>query len=52
VKTVENQRRFGGSYRFHLQDRALLAAGFHPGTLLGMFFDLEDGSDMFLHNDD
>jgi hypothetical protein len=29
---------------------ALLATCFHAGFLLGLFFDPEDGSDMFLRN--
>jgi hypothetical protein len=29
---------------------ALLATYFHPGFLLGVFFDPEDGEDMFLRN--
>jgi hypothetical protein len=50
-------RRFGETYRFHLQDRRIsrgktsLKAGgkqsFHTGFLLGLFFDPEDGNDMF-----
>jgi hypothetical protein len=36
-------RRFGGS-------RALLTACFHAGFLLGLFFDPEEGGNMFLRN--
>jgi hypothetical protein len=55
-------RRFGGTYRLHLQDRrisrarnqfasrALLAPCFHAGFLLGLLFDPEDGVDMFFRN--
>jgi hypothetical protein len=59
-------RSFGGTYRLHLQGRrisrgrnqpesrwqweALLAKWFHAGFFLGLFFDLEDGGDMFLRN--
>jgi hypothetical protein len=43
-------RRFGGTYGLHLQSRALLATFFHAGFLLGLFFDPEDGGDMFLRN--
>jgi hypothetical protein len=39
-------RRFGGTYRLHLQGRALLATCFHAGFLLGIFFDPEDGDDV------
>jgi hypothetical protein len=39
-------RRFGGTYRLHLQD--LFAACFHAGFLLCLFFDSDDGDDMFL----
>jgi hypothetical protein len=37
-------RRFGGTYRLQL------ATCFHVGFLLGLFFDPEDGGDMFLQN--
>jgi hypothetical protein len=30
--------------------KALLATSFHTGFLLGIFFDPEDGGDMFLRN--
>jgi hypothetical protein len=52
-------RRFGGTYHFHLQFRrisqtrnqgALLATCFHAGFFFGLFFDLEDEADMFLRN--
>jgi hypothetical protein len=42
-------RRFGGTYRFHL--RALLATCFRAGFLLGLFFYPEDEGHMFLRND-
>jgi hypothetical protein len=32
------------------KNRALLATCFHAGFLLGLFFDPEDGGDMFLRN--
>jgi hypothetical protein len=32
------------------QAEPLLAACFHPGFLLGLFFGSEDGGDMFLLN--
>jgi hypothetical protein len=41
-------RHFGGTYRLCLH--ALLATRFHAGFLLGLFFDPEDGGDMFLRN--
>jgi hypothetical protein len=45
-------RRFGGIYRLHLQNRIiLLATYFHTGLLLSLFLDPEDGGDMFLRND-
>jgi hypothetical protein len=37
-------RRFGGIYSL------LLATCFYAGFLLGLFFDPEDGGDMFLRN--
>jgi hypothetical protein len=52
-------KRFGGTYRLHLQGwinqdasvkTALLATCFHAGSLLGLFFYPEDGGDMFLRN--
>jgi hypothetical protein len=54
---VKVNRRFGGTYRLHLQgrisraryQRILLASCFHAGVLLGLF-DPEDGGDMFLRN--
>jgi hypothetical protein len=33
-------------------NKALLAIWFHTGILLGLFFDPEDGGDMFLGNVD
>jgi hypothetical protein len=47
-------RLFGGTYRLHLQGRQISRAGnqlessWHAGFLLGLFFDPEDGGDMFL----
>jgi hypothetical protein len=48
---VKVNPRFGGKY-FHLQDRriSLLATCFHDGFLLNLFFQLEDGGDIFLRN--
>jgi hypothetical protein len=52
-------RRFGGMYRLHLQGRrisrgrnqhALLVTCFHADFLLSLFFDPEDGGDMFPWN--
>jgi hypothetical protein len=55
-------RRFGGTYRLHLQCRKTSRAWnqsesrwqaelcFHAGFLLGLFFDPEDRGDMFLRN--
>jgi hypothetical protein len=45
-------RRFGGTYRLLLQGRRmrLLATCSHSGFLLCLFFDLEDGGNMFLRN--
>jgi hypothetical protein len=37
-------------FRVKEYEQALLATCFHPGFLLGLFFDLEDGGDMFLRN--
>jgi hypothetical protein len=41
-------RPFGGTCRLHLQGHPLLATCFHAAFLLGLFFDPEDGGDMFL----
>jgi hypothetical protein len=52
-------RRFGETYRLHLQGRKnklskksawKLATCFHAGFLLSLFFDPEDGGHMFLRN--
>jgi hypothetical protein len=47
-------RRFGGTYRLHLQGRKnklrKLVIYFHAGFLLNLFFFTEDGGDMFLRN--
>jgi hypothetical protein len=43
-------RRFGGTYRLHLQGESLLATFSHAGFLLDLFFDPKDGDDMFLRN--
>jgi hypothetical protein len=51
--TVEGQLFFGGTFRLSLQGwRIQHEAGgqFHTGFLFGLFFDTEDGSDMFLRN--
>jgi hypothetical protein len=39
-------RRFGETYRLHL----LLVTSYHAGLLFRLFFDPEDGGDMFLRN--
>jgi hypothetical protein len=46
-------RRFGGTYRLHLQDQRIilllcLNTCFHAGILLGLFLDPEDGGYIFL----
>jgi hypothetical protein len=49
-------RHFGGTYRLHLHGRSIsrarnyVATCFHAGFLIGLFFDREDGGDMFLRN--
>jgi hypothetical protein len=55
---LKTNRRFRGTCRLHLQgrisrarnQRALLATCFHAGFLSGLFFNPEDGGDMFLRN--
>jgi hypothetical protein len=51
---LKTSRRFGGTYGLHLQGRISrareLATCFHAVILLGLFFDTEDGDDMFLRN--
>jgi hypothetical protein len=50
------KRRFGGTYRFRLQGRRIsLARNQHESRwqaelLLGLFFDPEDGGNMFLRS--
>jgi hypothetical protein len=48
-------RRFGVTYRLHLQGRRISQTKhhchlFHAGFLLGLFFDSNDGGDKFLRN--
>jgi hypothetical protein len=49
-------RRFGGTYLLHLQGRRnnlrknLQVSRWQAEDLLGLFFDPEDGGDMFLRN--
>jgi hypothetical protein len=49
-------RRFGGKHRLYLQDRRIKQAKTsvkvvaNAGFLLGVFFDSEDGGDMFHRN--
>jgi hypothetical protein len=55
---LEVNQSFWETYRLHLQGqrkreenrRCLLAACFHAGFLVGLFFDHEDGGNMFLRN--
>jgi hypothetical protein len=50
LTAVVVNRRFGGTYRLHLQGRiSWPATCFHAGILLGLF-DPEDGRDVFLRN--
>jgi hypothetical protein len=42
-------QRFGGTYYIHLQE-ALLTTCVHAGISFGLFFDPEDGGDIFLRN--
>jgi hypothetical protein len=45
-------RRFGGTYRLHIQclriRKAEFVTCFNAGFVLGLFFDTEDGGDLFL----
>jgi hypothetical protein len=51
-------RRFGGTCRLHLLGRRISQASnqssafclLHAGSLFGIFFDIEDGTDIFLRN--
>jgi hypothetical protein len=55
---VHVNRRFGETYRLHIQGRRISRARnqrksrrfFHAGILLRLFFDPEDGGDIFLRN--
>jgi hypothetical protein len=51
-RPLKVDRRFGGSCRLQLQSRTVSQANsplflLHAGLLLGLFFDPEDGGDMF-----
>jgi hypothetical protein len=51
---LEVNRRFGSTSSLHLQgpgQRALFVTCVQDGFLIGIFFDPEDGGDMFLYND-
>jgi hypothetical protein len=46
-------RRFGGVYRLYLQGRSIIQSittCFHADSLVGLFFDTENGSDRFHRN--
>jgi hypothetical protein len=49
-RPLEVNRRFGGTYRLFVTCYRLFVTCFHTIFLLGLFFDPEDGGDMFLRN--
>jgi hypothetical protein len=52
IDSNSGERGGGGFLGINFDEQAQLATHFNAGFFLGLFFDLEDGGDIFLQNVD